>query len=285
VSRRSPGAGGETRSGATGGPPSLARLAGRFTGWLKNALGTNRESLLGGIGVGGLLLAGLLVFAPWLLPTGLLEAVGRGLLANRGAVVLLGIVAVLYAAVTVVPTGGDEDATEPADEWFDRVTPSGTAWDRTVAGREIDVALASQNDERDEIVAWRRRYNRREARRQLRGAVVETLIDSRRIDRAEAERLVNTGQWTDSRRAGAFLSGVPSRGGDGVRPPQLPPGTRLRDWLSGEGFDRNVEATVAELVALRDLRGECRRERSATEPDADTPLPAVSAADAREVSR
>ncbi|MFC5366429.1 DUF7269 family protein [Salinirubrum litoreum] len=283
MSRRSPGAGRE--SGSAGTPPSLSRLAGRFTGWVRNALGTNRETLLGGIGVGGLLLAGLLVFAPWLLPTGLLEAVGRGLLANRGAVVLLGVVTVLYAAVTVVPTGGPDDPTEPDDEWFDRVTPTETAWARSVAGREIDVTLAAENDDRDEVVAWRRRYNRREARRQLRSAVVETLIDTRRIDRSAAERLVNTGQWTDAQRAGAFLAGVPGRGSDGVRPPQLPLGTRLRDWLSGEGFDRNVEVTVAELVALRDLRGESRRGRSATEPDSDTSSPAESAADAREVSR
>jgi hypothetical protein len=254
-------------TGPVGRPPSLFRLlgrsTGRYVGRLADAIGTNNETLLGGIGIGGLALAGLLVFAPWLLPTGLLEAVGSGLLANRGAVVLLAVVAVLYAAVSVAPIDGGE-STESDHEWLDRVTPTERAWDRTLAGREIDVALAGENDERDETVAWRRRYDRREARRQLRSAVVETLIDARRLDRADAERLVNTGRWTDSRRAGAFLAGVPGRGSDGVRPPTLPLRTRVRDWLSGEGFDRNVEATVAELLALRDLRGESRRERDAS---------------------
>jgi hypothetical protein len=277
VSRRPPGRGPD--AGSPGGPPALSRLAGRFTG----RLGTTRETLLGVIGVVGLLLAGLLVFAPWLLPTGLFEAVGRGLLANRGAVVLLGVAAVLYAGLTLVTAGADDDSPDPDADWFDRVTPAATAWDRSVAGREIDVALAAGTDDRDGVPAWRRRYNRREARRQLRGAVVETLSDVRRIDRAEAERLVNTGRWTDSRRAGAFLSGVPGRGSDGVRPPTLPLGTRVRDWLSGEAFDRNVAATVAELVALREPRGGSRPPGESEAADAEPA--AEGAIDAREVRR
>lgn len=278
MSRRPPGP--DSGPGPASGPPALSRLAGRVTGWLGVVLGTNRETLLGALGVGGLTLAALVVFAPWLFPGGLLATLGDGLLANRGAVVLLAVVAVLYAAVTVVPT--DDDATVPDDEWADRVTPTESTVARSVAGRDIDVTLASENDERSETVAWRRRYNRREARRRLRQAVVDTLVEVRRLDRSEAERLVNTGQWTDSPRAAAFLSGVPGRGTDGVRPPTLSLGTRLRDWLSGEGFDRNVEATVSELVALRDLRSESGPTDVETPESASVP---PVAPEAREVQR
>ena len=256
MSRRRPGA--DSDPGPVSGPPALSRLAGRVTGWLGAVFGEHSDTLLAGIGVGGLSLAALVVFAPWLFPGGLLSVLGDGLLANRGAVVLLAVVAVLYAAVTVVPTGESDSGTDTDDEWFDEVTPTAASWNRSVAGEDIDVTLASETDDRAETVAWRRRYNRREARRRLRQAVVDTLVAVRRVDRSEAERLVNTGQWTDSTRAAAFLSGVPGRGSDGVRPPMRPLGTRVRDWLTGEGFDRNVEATVAELVALRDLRGESR---------------------------
>lgn len=254
--RRPPGPGSDP--GPVSGPPALSRLAGRVTGWLGTVFGGSRETLLAGIGVSGLSLAALVVFVPWLFPDGVLSVLGDGLLANRGAVVLLAVAGVLYAAVTVVPTGESDDGTDTDDEWFDEVTPTAASWNRSVAGEDIDVTLASETDDRAETVAWRRRYNRREARRRLRAAVVDTLVEARRIDRSEAERLVNTGQWTDSQRAGAFLSGVPGRGSDGVSPPTLPLGTRVRDWLTGEGFDRNVEATVAELVALRDVRGDSR---------------------------
>ncbi|MUV50741.1 hypothetical protein GJ630_14085, partial [Haloarcula sp. CBA1122] len=59
-------------------------------------------------------------------------------------------------------------------------------------------------------------------------------------------RDVRTGSWTDDRRAAAFLGGPDA--------PDPPIEMQLRDWASGEGFDRKVEAAATEIRRLQ--RGE-----------------------------
>ncbi|WP_254274034.1 DUF7269 family protein [Haloarcula marina] len=83
-----------------------------------------------------------------------------------------------------------------------------------------------------------------DVRRHLRATVEHSLVRATGCSAADAERAVETGTWTDDRRAAQFV------GGDEV--PALPLPMRLRDWASGEGFDRKVRATISEIRRLRE---------------------------------
>jgi len=83
-----------------------------------------------------------------------------------------------------------------------------------------------------------------DVRRELRETVVTLLVDRRGCSAEQARRQLDDGTWTDDRRASSFL------GDETVPDPPL--GVQLRDWASGEAFDRRVEATVAEIRRLAD---------------------------------
>ncbi|WP_424003716.1 DUF7269 family protein [Haloarcula salina] len=81
-----------------------------------------------------------------------------------------------------------------------------------------------------------------DVRGDLRAAARRALV--RRTDRTrdEAVAAVEAGTWTDDRRAAALL------GGDDA--PDPPIAVQVRDWASGESFDRRVDAATAEIYAL-----------------------------------
>lgn len=105
-------------------------------------------------------------------------------------------------------------------------------------GGDIDGAFDALGAE--EATAWSTMNAQRVLRTELRRSAV-TALEARGHPREEAERLVDTGEWTDDRRAASFL-------GDET----LPLRTRVRDWASGEGARRRAEAAVEELAALTD---------------------------------
>ncbi|AAV48208.1 unknown [Haloarcula marismortui ATCC 43049] len=85
-----------------------------------------------------------------------------------------------------------------------------------------------------------------EIRNRLREAARQMLVETAEISMEAAAREVRTGSWTDNRRAATFLGGPDA--------PGPPIEMQLRDWASGEGFDRKVEAATAEIRRLQ--RGE-----------------------------
>ncbi|EMA21760.1 DUF7269 family protein [Haloarcula marismortui] len=85
-----------------------------------------------------------------------------------------------------------------------------------------------------------------EIRNRLREAARQMLVETAEMSMEAAAREVRTGSWTDNRRAATFLGGPDA--------PDPPIEMQLRDWASGEGFDRKVEAATAEIRRLQ--RGE-----------------------------
>jgi hypothetical protein len=85
-----------------------------------------------------------------------------------------------------------------------------------------------------------------EIRNRLREAARQMLVETAEMSMEAAARDVRTGSWTDNRRAATFLGGPDA--------PDPPIEMQLRDWASGEGFDRKVEAATAEIRRLQ--RGE-----------------------------
>lgn len=82
-----------------------------------------------------------------------------------------------------------------------------------------------------------------EVRNRLRETARCVLAETTDMSPEAAARAVSAGSWTDDRRAAAFLGGP-----DATDPPiQM----QLRDWASGEGFDRKVEAATAEIRRLQ----------------------------------
>ena len=85
-----------------------------------------------------------------------------------------------------------------------------------------------------------------EIRNRLREAARQMLVETAEMSMEAAAREVRTGSWTDNRRAATFLGGPDA--------PDPPIEMQLRDWASGEGFDRKVEAAATEIRRLQ--RGE-----------------------------
>lgn len=85
-----------------------------------------------------------------------------------------------------------------------------------------------------------------EIRNRLREAARQVLVETADLSVEAAAWEVRTGSWTDNRRAATFLGGPDA--------PDPPIEMQLRDWASGEGFDRKVEAATDEIRRLQ--RGE-----------------------------
>jgi len=113
---------------------------------------------------------------------------------------------------------------------------------RTDGGR-VDVLIEEiQADDLDDDVSQvDASINRKRVRDRLRRAAVDAVQEAEDCGPEEAGRMLATGEWTDRPRARAFL-------GDDV--PRLPLSVRLRDWASGERFERRASATVEEIATL-----------------------------------
>lgn len=114
--------------------------------------------------------------------------------------------------------------------------------EQTVVGAEIDDVLDRIDGRVDPYDGLEASYAA-DVRRRLRKTVERTLIRRTDMGPDEARAAVEDGTWTEDRRAASFV------GGDRVADPSL--GLQLRDWASGEGFDRSVDATIEEIRRLR----------------------------------
>ncbi|EMA01083.1 hypothetical protein SAMN05443574_101516 [Haloarcula vallismortis] len=137
----------------------------------------------------------------------------------------------------------DSKPTELLDELLE---PEGTeSAAGELVGDDVDELLAKIDGRVDPYNGLEASYAS-EIRDRLREAARQVLIETAEMSTEAAAREVRTGSWTDDRRAMAFLGGPDA--------PDPPIEMQLRDWASGEGFDRKVEAAAAEIRRLQ--RGE-----------------------------
>ena len=151
--------------------------------------------------------------------------------------VLAGVFAALgvrYGYRVVTHRGGEPPFDQPPEE--------ATGYDATRPGEHIDAQYAK-------ATAPNRNPNVRAAHRQtvvryLKEAAVDVLADAEDVAPPAARERVEDGSWSDDPRVQALFHGDST---------QLPPRMRLRDWVSGESFERRVERTVAELQRIAEL--------------------------------
>lgn len=137
----------------------------------------------------------------------------------------------------------------------------------TARDRDVDRTGAGIDDSYDRLTedgasGSGYRYRRDRLVADLQAAAIEVVADAEGITTHAARERVEDGSWTDDSRASAFLAT------DGRR---LPLETRIRDWLSGAGIERNVDNTleaIQTIAAVPDSRHE-RSERTASEVDRD----------------
>jgi hypothetical protein len=220
---------------------------------------TTRRRLLAAIGTGALVVAVLLVAAPWLpvwLAGPLLPLVAE---TGTSAVVFLGLVGAAVGLLSLSgktapgkPTGLEIDVPDlPRDRQIRRtVEPPGNRLDSLLDR----VSGEAENPSR----GVNRVVDKRQIRKQLRNAAADVLVDTRNLHREEALTRIEDGTWTDSRRAASFLGGA-----DAPRPRLS---TRIRDWASGDPFVRQVQATVDEIAGLADVRTDGRLLDAAPDP-------------------
>ncbi|MDS0222172.1 hypothetical protein NDI54_12510 [Haloarcula sp. S1AR25-5A] len=137
----------------------------------------------------------------------------------------------------------DDEPEELLDELLEPETAQADAVDRV--GNEIDDLLSDIDGRVDPYNGLEASYAS-EVRDRLRETARQVLVETADMSLETAARAVRTGSWTDDRRAAAFLGGPEA--------PDPPIEMQLRDWASGEGFDRKVEAATAEIRRLQ--RGE-----------------------------
>ncbi|WP_058997162.1 hypothetical protein [Haloarcula sp. CBA1127] len=140
----------------------------------------------------------------------------------------------------------DDGDDEPAELLDELLEPGAIpAESGELVGDDIDELLTKIDGRVDPYNGLEASYAS-EIRDRLREAVRQMLVETADMSMEAAARAVRTGSWTDNRRAATFLGGPDA--------PDPPIEMQLRDWASGEGFDRKVEAATAEIRRLQ--RGE-----------------------------
>lgn len=149
---------------------------------------------------------------------------------------------ILGAVVGALGIYGLYDRHDAIDWESDETVELPAASHETTQGREQLVVGSDIDDLLESIDGRVDPYNGLEAsyaadiRRELRESAERVLVDSAGVSAATASQALADGRWTDDQRAASFL------GDETVAEPSL--SIQLRDWASGESFDRKVEATV-----------------------------------------
>lgn len=197
------------------------------------------DGILAVVGFGALTLAGLVAYAPGLVPVETIKSV----LSPGMATLLVG-----GGAVALVAMVTHQALFEEADENTSiqiPTPPSAIEKERSdidTAGDWIDNRLSELRGESED--AESARYDSVvEARvtQRVRDLAVDVLTEAESCSQSEAQDMLASGAWTDRPRARVLL-------GDDVR--GLPLTVRFRDWASGEGYDRQVRAAVEELATI-----------------------------------
>jgi hypothetical protein len=211
------------------------------------------------LGLAALAGAVLVVTVPSVLPavdSGTAESVRIIASVSAAAVGLFGLYTVVRTQDSSLPPvkgrqprepyqDGDTDA-ESTELLNELLEPEGTQADPVdMVGDDIDELLARIDGRVDPYDGLEASYAA-ETRDRLREAARQVLVETTGVSPESAARAVKAGSWTDDRRAAGFLGGPDA--------PDPPIEMQLRDWASGEGFDRKVAAVTAEIRRLQ--RGE-----------------------------
>lgn len=199
------------------------------------------------IGLASLALATVVAVAP--LPAGTGSAVAP-VVPGKIAIVVIALVTVglvVDAALSAVATDrsslsrgrfeGVDGAGQAGTSTSDRIFGDSNLSDGIEVGDGIDEAIAAVDEKESGVQRYR---DRRDVHGRITRVAVAVLTESEGVSREEAANMLEDGRWTDRPRAAVFL------GGSDV--PPLPLTIRIRDWLSGHAFERQVRATIVELA-------------------------------------
>jgi hypothetical protein len=146
--------------------------------------------------------------------------------------------------------------------------------DHTVSGEDIDESVEAVGGELPESEAkdWWTYREKNDVQSALETVSVRVLASEHDVSTAAAEALVASGEWTEDPRAAAFL---------GSDAPELPLKLQFVDWLSGEAYQRRVEATVDEIARHAGVGGEAE---ASGRTAADSALPVHETPEAERIA-
>ena len=233
----------------------LLRLLGRASAQLA------RERNLVRIGGLSLALALGVAFLPGLFPESIFRPLS-GVFAGPVVIGLFGLVAGALAVLALrqeVTGGGAESSgsksggsesgdssrntSDSEDLWVPRRTPERAHFDEhRTTGDDIDSVFDDDAEDGRDLGT-----RRTAARGRIRETAIAVIAAAENCNHADAARRIDDGSWTGDPRAAAFLGGAR----------HAPLRIRIRDWASGEGYERWATHAVAEIEAL--AAGEGRR--------------------------
>jgi hypothetical protein len=223
----------------------IPRLLGRASAKLQ------RDRSLAVVGGASLALAVGVAFVPWLFPADAFRPLSvtlaspAAILLVAGVIGLLGVQALRRSAAPESDEGDDDHRVR----WTPAKEPERAFYEEyRTTGDEIDSVFGANPDDERQLGS-----HRRTARKRIRRTAITVVADAERIDEERAAERIADGSWTDDPRAAAFLGGrrfAPLR-------------TRIRDWASGERFERWATRAVEAIDAID--RGEATSSVERTE--------------------
>jgi hypothetical protein len=197
------------------------------------------------VGAVALVLAALTAFVP-VLGEAVAGTVGV-LFGNPVVVVLASIVGGGYGLVRLYRLGSSTTgspalvANPPERASYDQHEVTGSSIDESVAAVGSELPESSAKD-------WWTYREKSDVESTLEHVTVCVLASEHDVSSAAATQMVEDGSWTDDPRATAFLS-------DDVGS-ALPLRVQFVDWLSGEAYQRRVDATVDAIARHAGLEAE-----------------------------
>lgn len=220
----------------------------------------SRRRLVAGIGYLAVVLAAITAFVP---------VVGDAIAATVGVVVgappiivVAGLVGGGYALVQLYRTGSEEsDRTPLVYENPERAHYS----ENHVAGSEIDDSIEAIGGELPESESkdWWTYREKNDVKESLSAVAMTVLADEHDVSRERAAKMLEAGTWTDDPRAARFLGDESAAA--------LPLRVQFYDWLSGEAYERRVEATIGAVAAHAGLDRSGADSSTAGDGDGDEP--------------
>lgn len=227
--------------------------------------------LLSVVGAGALVLGVVAAFVP-----GVGDAVAGSVgvvVGSPAIVVLVTLAGGLYGLFHLYRTGSAGSRTNPLVGLAPERAHYGN---HSVSGEDIDESVEAVGGELPESEAkdWWTYREKNDVRSALETVSVRVLASEHDVSSDAAKRLVESGEWTRDPRAAAFL---------GSDAPELPLKLQFVDWLSGEAYQRRVEATVDEIARHAGVGGEDEGEGSGRTA-ADSALPVHETPEAERIA-
>ncbi|WP_128478862.1 DUF7269 family protein [Halorussus pelagicus] len=209
----------------------IPRLLGRASAKLQ------QRRTLAVIGGGSLALAVGVAFLPWLFPAAVFRPLSTVLASPASIFVVAGAAGLLgMQALRASATPASDDENDRLAEWAPAREPERAYFEEhRTTGEQIDSVFNANREDTRKFSS-----RRRTAQNRIRETAIAVVADAERIDEERAAERISAGSWTDDPRAAAFL------GGRHLAPLR----TRIRDWASGERFERWATHAVEAIDAI-----------------------------------